>query len=148
MNQKFSTKLPPCSEWSLWLGEEIEGHSQLGTVTLFVRRIPYSITLDYFKDAAKQGITRVWFCKEFNDWPCLLAIARLFPYRCLEATMFSLTAIPESVRSQVRLYLKVPVQLRAGDHVCVGPAFADESFEIGTGKKVAPSEYEKDKLIL
>lgn len=148
MNQKFSTKLPPCSEWNLWLGEEIEGHSQLGTVTLFVRKIPPGITLKYFEDTAEQGITRIWFCKEFTDWENLIAIAEKFSHRCLEVTPETLPLIPVAVRQWVRFYLKIPAQLWPGDHVCVGPAFADEAFEIGKGKKVTPSEYEKDKFIL
>ena len=148
MNQKFSTKLPPCSEWNLWLGEEIEGHSELGTITLFVRKIPPGITLKFFEDITGQNINRIWFCKEFADWEMLTAIAPMFPSRCLEVTLDTLPTIPVAVRHWVRFYLKIPVELWRDDHVCVGPAFADESFKIGTGNKVIPLDYERDKFIL
>ena len=148
MDEKFSTKLPPCSEWGLWLGEEIEGHTERGVTTLFVRQLPEGFPLSYFEDSADLGITRIWFCQEFNDWEMLEAIAPLFKTRCLESTPELLVHLRPAIRELVTVYLKIPVVLRPGDHVCVGPAFADESFEIGTGRRVTPSEYEKDKLIL
>ena len=133
---------PACATWGLWVGREIEGNADLGRTTLFVRRgSPHDVL------AAIDQHDRVWFCKEWEGWSLVRTAILAHKTVCLEATLDTLAAIPEDVRQAVRVYLKIPVDLKRGDHVCVGPAFADEAFEIGHGRKVAPESYSSDEVL-
>ena len=141
---------PECADWGLWLGAEIEGHTGLGARTLFIRRLPVAITAEWLVEKSKAD--RVWFCKEFKDWPRLEAIASKFPSAnvCIEIEAPVYRSLPAAFRKDYVIYVKVPsvVGLKAGDHVCVGAAFSDESFMIGTGAKVNPGDYGADTRIL
>lgn len=147
---------PPCSEWSIWVGKEIEGNTELGVTTLFIRAIP-SVSADPTKDFSfmtklgESEITRVWFCKEFTNWALLEAIARHFKSVCIEVTPERLICIPQRFRERYQIYVKVSfgrLNLKKGDVICVGPAFADEAFTIGEGAKVQPDLYLNDLKIL
>ena len=133
---------PACATWGLWVGREIEGHSELGRVTLFVRHGSPSEILK-----AVDLYERVWFCKEWKGWVIVRTAILTHKVVCLEATLDTLGTIPEDVRKAARIYLKIPVDLKRGDHVCVGPAFADEAFEIGCGRRVAPESYGGDEVL-
>jgi hypothetical protein len=147
---------PPCSTWSIWVGKEIEGTTDIGVSTLFIRRIPESQCKperDFsFMAGLGGGIKRVWFCKEFMNWPVMEAIAKHFEHCCIEATPVSYVAIPKRIRDRFQVYIKVSfghgLNLKPGDVVCVGPAFADEAFTIGQGAKVEPNLYLNDIKIL
>lgn len=148
------TQNPPCAQWSVWIGKEIEGTSCIGQETLFVRALKGVTALN--AGALKSTLTRngrierVWFCKEFSDWDTLRAIAKMFKHVCIEATPKTYETLPSEFRteSKYRIYLKVSMSLKPGDFICVGPAFSDESFEVGTGTKVNPSQYNNDTRIL
>jgi len=149
----MNLELPPCSSWHIWKGPEIEGYAAKGVSTLFIRslekypRIKPTDDLSFLRKVSK--CSRVWFCKEFTNWALIKAIKVHFDEACLEVEPKCLLSIPEKLRKECRIYLKVslPVPLKEGDHVCTGLPFADEAFEIGKGAKVAPNEYLKDVKI-
>lgn len=145
---------PPCADWSLWVGEEIEGSEATGKgiKTLFVRSLAAFPSLllpdsDLSILRTKSNCTRVWFCKEFEQWALMLRIAELFQEACLEVEPKRYSSVPMKVRKKCRVFIKVGIELKPGDVICVGPAFADESFTIGTGNKVTPEQYGNDKRI-
>ena len=144
-------KKPPCSEWNIWKGPEVEGTKSKGVQTLFIRSLAQfsaiSADADFGFFRSKSKCSRVWFCKEFTDWKKVKAIAKHFDEVCIEVEPKCYDSIPASLRKKARIYLKVDTQLKAGDFICVGPAFSDESFEIGTGATVKPDDYAKDTRI-
>jgi hypothetical protein len=151
---------PPCSEWKIWKGPEIEGTEGVGIATLFIRSLSDFEGLtpesDFSLFAQKSGCKRVWFCKEFYlseptdtngkfiAWKLIEAIGQHFEEMCLEVEPQSIQCVPKSIRAKARIYVKVNVELKPGDFICVGPAFNDESFKIGTGAKVTPEQYLQD----
>lgn len=141
---------PPCANWSVWVGPEVEGSSGLGERTLFIRQLPaeWALTIDSdLKQLRKRSnSTRVWFCKEFLNWPMLEAIAAHYEPGnvCIEVEPNCFESLPRRFRQNYRIYVKLDLPLKPGDHVCVGPAFSDESFEMGHGSKVLPEQYLKD----
>jgi hypothetical protein len=155
---------PPCSDWSVWKGPEIEGTKGVGVATLFIRSLA-SFKIESGKDwqwiRTKSNCPRVWFCKEFFTksikgpngeflaWDFIRAIGKHFDEVCLEVEPQHLPGVPRDIKKMARLYLKINVeQLKSGDFVCVGPTFSDEAFEIGTGARVKPEEYLNDKKIV
>ena len=144
--------LPPCREWAIWVGKEVEGTTNVGVTTLFIRSLegfhidPETSDLSFFRK--KTGASRVWFCREFVDWKLLKRIAKEFDEVCIEVEPKCFENIPLALRDKAIIYLKVDTPLKPGDFVCVGPAFHDESFKIGSGSKVKPQDYLQDKRIL
>lgn len=138
---------PPCSAWGAWIGGEVEGHTDIGAKTLFIRRLSHSLAYYFSYAHAPHNIKRIWFCKEFTDWPKMRSFIPVFPQRVLEVGRENYHAVPHDIRDKFQFYFKVPYVLRPGDHVCVGPAFGDESFVIGTGRTVSPADYLADVRI-
>lgn len=155
---------PPCADWAVWKGPEIEGTKGVGVATLFIRSLA-SFKLQPDADwkwiREKSACPRVWFCKEFFTqgikgedgtflaWDFIRAIGKHFDEVCLEVEPQHLPGVPRDVKKKARLYVKVNIeQLKAGDFICVGPTFADESFELGTGAKVNPEQYLQDIRIV
>lgn len=141
---------PPCSTWSVWTGKEIEGTVNLGMATLFIRKLPQGYTLNSMLQEAsiKQLIpSRVWFCKEFLETTdshlVILDATACFETVCVEMDDRH-TLLPSYVRERVKIYYKLPINLKRGDHVCVGRAFEDEAFVIGQGARVTKQEYLDD----
>lgn len=141
MNEK-----PPCAKWKAWLGNEIEGQTHYKELTLFVRAGDVLTLLDHHT-----GVNRVWLCKEFLFSHCEASLTIL----CRKLRLRGVTVAVEVPLSQFReygylrpfvnYYIKVELNaLLPGDHICVGPAFSDEAFLIGTGVKVAPEQYLDD----
>jgi len=150
MDRQPNPMSPPCAEWRIWKGQEIEGTQGIGEWTLFIRSLedfPNLAPEDCFIFKEKSGCTRVWFCKEYTLWPMIRAIGEYFDKVCIEVEPKCYDSIPKDLRRKATIYLKVKTPLKDGDFVCVGPAFSDESFEIGTGAKVTPEAYLKDKRI-
>ena len=147
---------PECAKWKMWVGPEVEGHSELGEQTLFIRDL--ATTAQQFSAQAEElvprmtkngTIRRVWFCKEFVNWPLLREISRHFRTSCLEVTPKTYGNVPRDLMSNCVIYLKITdFFLKPGDHVCVGPNFQDEAFKIGTGAKVSPESYAGDRKLL
>lgn len=140
---------PPCANWRLWSGEEIEGFSR-GTPTLFLRSLPPSFR-NHPRDLTFNGeFRRIWVCKEFREWEYVRLLFDIFDEVVIETTPAMLPLMPIDVFNKARLYLKVDLGdawLKPQDVVCVGPAFADEAFQIGTGVKVSPGEYHEDHFL-
>lgn len=146
--------IPECSKWQIWIGKEIEGTTALGEETLFIRVLDISAS-DAKKNPnlrdmlTKKGrIKRVWFCAEYHNWPLLREITKFFTTTCLEVTPASLGCIPKDVVDTCIVYFKLNVRLKVGDHICVGPPYQDEAFQIGQGQKVTPEQYAQDIKIV
>lgn len=141
---------PPCAHWKAWIGPEIEGHTDLKEQTLFVRVGDVLALLDEYPD-----ITRVWLCKEFLFSHCqasLVILCRKMRLRDVRiAVEVPLSQFSEYLflRPFVNFYIKVELNtpLLPGDHICVGPAFNDEAFLIGSGNRVEPDQYLGDRQI-
>jgi len=130
---------PECHDWGIWEGNEIEGTTDMGVITLFVRRGDPSKYWDEYQ--------RLWFCKEYQDYDMLLKAKNLGKIVALEVTPETLLVLPREVRLSVQLYLKIDAGLKIGDHVCVGTAFKDQAFMIGEGAKVEPWQYSGDRVL-
>ncbi len=136
---------PECSVWNLWLGREIEGYTQVGEMTLFVRKADEAEILHELK---KHKVQRVWFCKEFASMDVIERTLKLpMLVVAVECTLATLPLISQEVRTKAHLYLKLPVELKAGDHICVGHAFEDEAFRLGSGVRVKNKDYSADVRI-
>lgn len=145
---------PPCADWGIWLGPEVEGTSEIGEQTLFIRKL--SCTAEEFRaqqsdlvpSLTRRGVVRrVWFCKEFTSWPLIRLIAPHFKTVCLEVSAKGYDNLPRDFRTSYTIYLKLPFMLKKGDHVCVGADYQDEAFCIGTGAIVSPESYLNDKKV-
>jgi hypothetical protein len=150
---------PDCANWKVWRGKEVEGTQGLGEMTLFIRSLEgFQVTdeSDMSFLAERSKCKRVWFCKEFafwcwgvvKSWKILENIAKHFEVVCLEVEPKDLESIPLKFREKFVIYLKVNSVLKKGDFVCVGEPYSDEAFEIGSGKKVNPKDYERDTRIV
>lgn len=151
--KKPKAEQPPCADWKIWVGREIEGHAGLGVNTLFIRNArgfdTFRELMEYVSSCGHPIITRFWFCKEFTDWD-LLHEAVGWGRReniCVEA-VWGRHQMPAVLQDFVTIYWKFPVALPPGTHVCFGPAFSDESFQIGMGNKVSPEQYLNDVRVL
>jgi hypothetical protein len=139
-------KNPPCSNWRSWLGLEVEGDRAIGVKTLFVRFGDVLKLLD-----ANPDVTRVWLCKEYtasHSEISLTVLCRKLRLRSIDIAVEVLAQYYREylyLRPFVNYYIKYDVpDLKNGDHICVGPAFNDEAFCIGQGKKVTPGDYAND----
>lgn len=143
---KLSKRVPECAHWDVWFGYEVEGTVERRQETIFIRRLR-KISLEEVHKGHPH-VYRVWFCKEFRDF---VTIRRAFQYWssvCLEVTYDELELIPEDLRRDCRVYLKIDFKLKRGDQVCVGSPYRDEAFEIGKGVAVSPSQYNQDIQII
>ena len=137
---------PPCSTWSVWLGPEVEGQTDLGERTLFVRKASLA-RVEELVAAYSPSVTRVWVCKEFACWSAIRRLKAAFGKVVIEVDRHTVGAMPKELFDGCQLYYKLPVELKQGDYVCVGPAFSDESFRVGRGDQVDPAMYRRDELI-
>lgn len=137
---------PPCSSWRVWLGPEIEGQTDLGERTLFIREATPERIEELIKTYSPT-VKRVWVCKEFIYWESIRRLKAAFGKVVLEVSRHTYGAMPKELFDQCQLYYKLPVELKQGDYVCVGPAFSDESFRIGKGDQVDPAMYRRDEVI-
>lgn len=130
--------------WSVWEGPEIEGHTDLGVKTLFVRDNFYPLERDEDKKLL-DSYDRIWFCAEYIHIDVINYIAdTLNKSVCYELNpLFK----REEISPNVQCYLKVKFNLLPKDHICVGLPYNDESFVIGTGNKVSVSDYKVDVRI-
>jgi len=134
----------------MWVGKEVEGRTDLGEKTLFVRECP-DITL-LLKALGDYQINRIWFCATFLDYQMIQKLALNKTLKiCME--IYWDQVIPYDLTQRCQLYLKLnPARsktvLKTGDHICYGLPFQDESFQIGTGNKVTKADYGKDIQIL
>jgi hypothetical protein len=94
---------------------------------------------------SRPACRRIWFCKEFTKWAYVREALKYFDVVCVEVG-YDAKLPPADILANTRIYLKVPTafKLKSGDQVCVGAAYQDEAFEIGTGIKVMPEQYRND----
>lgn len=137
---------PPCALWKVWLGPEIEGQTDLGERTLFIRQATPARIEELIASYAPT-VKRVWVCKEFVDWDSVRRLRTAFDKVVLEVNRHNFGAMPKELFDGCQLYYKLPAELKHGDYVCVGPAFSDESFRIGKGDQVDPAMYRRDEPI-
>lgn len=147
---------PPCSTWSVWTGLEIEGNKEVGAKTMFIRR--FAPPFDQLKTWLwEHSISRVWICKEmvhflhrkgqWTDFMNTMKEANVTSI-AIEATLFNVRMIPLDVFNEARIYLKITAGLKPGDQICVGRAFHDEAFEIGSGVRVTEEQYGQDTKLI
>lgn len=153
-----TVKLPDCANWKLWLGKEIEGDRDVGQLTLFVRDTPWELSGDSHKDfddlmlstrhhVIRGSVSRIWFCEQFRNYEIMReAISRGFKV-CVELTLRNMVLQPD-ILDKATIYVKLPLQLKEGDFVCIGRPYRDEAFRIGTGTKVTPEQYAEDIFIM
>lgn len=137
---------PPCAVWKVWLGPEIEGQTDLGERTLFVRAATPARIEELVALYVPQ-VKRVWVCKEFRSWNCIRRLRAAFDKVVMEVDRHNLGMLPPDLFNGCQLYYKLSVNLKQGDYVCVGPAFSDESFVIGRGDQVDPAMYRRDESV-
>lgn len=152
------TTKPPCSQWSMWIGPEVEipGGAYKGVRTLFVRRA----TLAQIESAIQEHKPlRVWFCEEFTDWDTIRTIAThprrtelgYTPNQFISKAAFleDFNCAAQSVCDVAKLHVKLKgLNFKYGDCIHAGPAFSDECFTVGEGLKVEPSLYVNDMRLL
>ena len=146
--------LPPCATWQIWYGKEIEGSTDIGATTLFMRKLDCTVDdwnrleSDMAPRLTRQGtVSRIWFCKEFTNWRLMVAIGKHFEKVCVEVAHKSYDHLPRGIKMNYQIYIKLPLMLKPGDHVCVGAPFNDEAFEIGKGVRVKPEQYLSDEKV-
>jgi hypothetical protein len=149
---------PLCANWGIWIGQEVEGENSRGLWTLFIRKNLTQRDLDgFFRQYAEhcfkhgQKITRIWFTKEFVTWQVFRYAKDIANQVALEIEIIEYfpnnkigRKLPFNLFYGVELYVKVPIKLKRGDHICVGYDFEDEAFRIGDGRKVSPANYRDD----
>lgn len=154
-------KLPACHKWSLWLGKEVEGSADVGEQTLFVRNATPQEVMDR-PFLGTPALNRVWFCKEFvtgtdatsftNLLKALVKKKVKLAIELDDATVIAANlhkgALARLIAEKCAVYYKTanagfPLSAKK-DYICAGPAFSDEAFDVGTGKRVKPSAYAKD----
>ncbi len=134
---------PACAFWKVWIGPEIEGQSDLGERTLFIRQATPARIEELISIYGPQ-VKRVWVCKEFTHWDSVRRLRAVFDKVVVEVNRHNVGMLPKEVFEGCQLYYKLPVELKQGDYVCVGQAFSDESFRIGKGDQVDPAMYRQD----
>ena len=145
---QIEASVPACADWAIWTGREVEGPVDRGEPTVFIREYNVPVSNDHSILTNKGKIRRVWFCKEFTNWPLLQAVALEFDRVCVEVEPKNYGNLPMNIRRTARIYLKVAVPLKDGDIVCVGRPFYDESFAMGCGQKVTKEDYSQDRMLL
>lgn len=147
MDKPITGVIPDCAHWRIWSGPEVEGQIDLGKKTLFVRD---GFNLTDHEELLLQ-YQRVWFCKEFvteKNYGRIRYVIDSGRNVCIEVTTEMLETVPEDILESAQLYLKIPVRLKDGDHVCVGYDFVEEAFMMGDGQRTEPSLYNNDVRIL
>lgn len=142
------SNIPPCANWNLWIGPEIEGYSQLGVLTLFVRNASYD-DIEYHS----RTVDRIWFDTKFDDISVefIKKIKTLNKKIIFDLTLDKYYTLVQQNRFDIldeQLYLRINnISLKTGDHIKLGSEFHEEAFEIGTGKKSYPELYYNDIFI-
>ena len=130
---------PPCADWGLWHGPEVEGEIARGVQTLFVRRGD-EMTIRY----VAAGFERVWFCHEYDDWEVVRFLVDEGKSVCLETNFETWPFVPDDIKKRARIYFKTGLVLKTGDHLAVGEAFSEEQFCVGTGVVSSTNDYLED----
>lgn len=140
---------PDCANWNMWVGPEIEGYTDLGEMTLFVRKASFDQIVDAI---IKTKVWRIWFCDEFElddkELETLIRVdeSKTFVIGCTYKKYLTLSKF---VKENFQIYIQLnDLILKEGDHIKVGSLFYEESFMIGRGKVSNPKLYSNDIKIL
>lgn len=148
-------KAPACSKWNMWLGKEIEGTSDIGVRTLFVRKATNDEVLNR-PFLGSDDLKRVWLCKEFlalRNTKLALFLKKLEKKGvtiAAEVTDSLVSVLSKSdlraIRRHCTVYYKTALTfpLTNKDFICAGSPYSDEAFAVGSGAKVAPKQYAAD----
>lgn len=151
---------PPCADWKVWIGPEVEGETQRGEPTLFVREATHYKLNDLLLIECPH-IKRVWFCEEFVETPIaefvvehvlrtLLQVDVALSIETKPDLIESWTtwrkSLPEALRKRISFYFRLRTDWNEGDHICVGPAYSDSIIKIPPAS-VSPIDYVKDVRI-
>lgn len=134
-------KKPKCANWSLWEGNEVEGNTDKGVKTLFIRKIVDKKEILSWLNA----YDRIWFCEEFQDQDFIKQAIKIHNNINISLYVNDIDKYTKWNLKNSRVYLKIPIVLKPKDYICIGKPFEDESFEIGSGFKVKPKDYINDK---
>lgn len=140
---------PPCANWKIWTGPEVEGHTDLGKKTLFVRE---GLHFPLYMDAT---ISRVWFCKEILDLlfagEGLALLTSLKRVRPEVAFAFEIPLVDIDMYLPLRKFGKFYVKfdlggyISPGDTLCFGQPYMDRFVLVEhTTTKVNHEDYSKD----
>lgn len=149
MEQKQQTSLPNCNNWKLWSGKEIEGYTDIGVYTLFVRNASIE------EIERNNSYERIWICSEHEDLSdyfidFLESLNRkiIFDFTYEKYQLLKQHGSLYKIDKH-QIYLRIDsLDLKFGDHVKIGKLFNEESFLIGSGKKVQESDYYEDINLL
>lgn len=133
--------LPDCSKWNIWEGEEIEGSSDIGVTTIFIR------------DCSKEDIlnlipkyTRVWFCETFVNYDLIRLSKTICSNINVSVYIEDWNNLPQDIKGSCKIYLKIK-GLKTGDEIGVGEDFHQEFFTVGLGEITDNSVYYLDRKI-
>lgn len=141
--------LPPCSQWNIWEGEEIEGFTDLNVTTLFIRNATRSEIKKYSKSH-----NRIWLTNEYQklskkNIEFLLSLQK---HICIDLTLEKYLKLKKKERTDIldnfQVYVRInDLKLKSRDHIKIGDLFYEESFLVGSGKTVDTNLYHNDKFI-
>lgn len=141
--------LPPCSQWNIWEGEEIEGFTDLNAPTLFIRNATRSEIKKYSKSH-----NRIWLTNEYQklskkNIEFLLSLQK---HICIDLTLEKYLKLKRQDRADIldnfQVYVRInDLKLKSRDHIKIGDLFYEESFLVGSGKTVDTNLYHNDKFI-
>ena len=141
---------PECARWAIWEGPEVEGSTDLGAVTLFVRKglhFPCYIT---------EHTKRIWICKEMlNRIDSEIGRDIISALKGVRPDLKWAFEIPYSQLEHYRhlrafgsLYVKLDLEgfLENGDTLCVGRPYNDQFFQLSSTNinRVIPEDYKND----
>lgn len=118
----------------MWSGLEVEGRSELGFKTLFVR----DATLDDIAKHAKR-FRRVWFTKEFRAWYIVIGMIEGGWRVALDVPASTIHEIPLFVLKRASIYAKFPTGpaelhdpslLRYANVLAFGEPFSESFYEL------------------
>lgn len=150
---KTETSLePPCSQWKIWIGNEVEGSIDIGEPTLFIRDLLNRSFSELAAEVKQRKITRVFFTEEFNNWPIIRDSFVHFLKVCKAHYIQGHCELPPDIAKNARIYWKCLIlpetmEIKIGDQICVGHPFREQIFEWGTKYEMTVADYEKDEKL-
>jgi len=149
MEVRNINNLPPCSKWNIWEGDEIEGFTDIGIETLFIRDANKKEIKKYSK-----SYSRIWLTNEYQkiskkNVKFLLSLQK---HICIDLTLDKYLKLKRKERTDIldnfQIYIRInDLKLKPRDHIKIGDLFYEESFLVGSGKIVNTNLYHNDKFI-
>lgn len=142
---------PPCSEWRLWEGIEIEGFTDMGVTTLFIRDATKE-ELDVFIPQYERIFVGSGFVKAGISPEFMQYLKSFGKKLCFEIHFEDYVKLHNEGRTDIigehQVYLQINnFALKEGDHVKIGDFFKEEIFLSGTGMRTPFEAYFGDKFL-